>query len=245
MPELTIVIPAKNEAQLLPKLLTSLTNQSYIRQRSTKVFIADAGSTDGTQDIGVAFSRMLDLEVIAGGLPSVGRNAGARLATGPYVLFIDADMEFRENTLIARAVECMRTRQLHCVTTNIWCSSGTALDQALYLGNNIVQWLSRYFSPFATGMFMLFDVSRFRELGGFHEQALFAEDYLLSKKVSGRRFTVISGGAYTTNRRFKKMGHFKMIAMFLRTALNSGNEQYFLRQEHQAYWNSENRVPHK
>ena len=36
------------------------------------------------------------LEVIEGGLPSVGRNAGARLATTPYVLFLDADVELPE-----------------------------------------------------------------------------------------------------------------------------------------------------
>jgi len=36
--ELTIVIPAKNEANLIPRLLTSLMNQDYSRMSSTKVF---------------------------------------------------------------------------------------------------------------------------------------------------------------------------------------------------------------
>ncbi|MBZ5646387.1 MAG: glycosyltransferase [Acidobacteriia bacterium] len=234
MPELTIVIPAKNEATLLPKLLTSLTKQTYLQNRKTKVFVADAGSSDDTPQLAMTFRGRLELEVIPGGLPSVGRNAGARLADGEYVLFIDADMEFHDATLIARAVEMMRERQLHCLTTNIWCESGTALDQALYLGNNISQWLSQFASPYATGMFMLFDRKRFWELGGFHEQALFAEDYLLSKKVSPGRFAIIHGGAYTTNRRFRKMGHLKMVSLFLWTALNTWNEKHFLRD--QKYW---------
>lgn len=234
MPELTIVIPAKNEVSLLPNLLTSLTNQTYLQNRKTKVFVADANSTDSTPEMALTFRDCLDVEVIPGGLPSVGRNAGARLADGDYVLFIDADMEFRDPTLIARAVEHMRERQLHCVTTNIWCSSGTSLDQALYFGNNIFQWLSQFASPFATGMFMLFDRNRFWDLGGFHEQALFAEDYLLSKKVSLGRFDIVRGGAYTTNRRFRKMGHFKMVILFLWTALHSWDERFFLRD--QKYW---------
>jgi glycosyltransferase involved in cell wall biosynthesis len=207
-----------------------------LRNRNTKVFVADAGSTDGTPEAALAFRDRLDIEVIRGGLPSVGRNAGARLAQGPYVLFIDADMEFRDEGLIARAVERMCGRQLHCMTTNIWCSSGTVPDRALYFANNIAQWLSQFVSPFSTGMFMLFDLKRFRELGGFHEQALFAEDYLLSEKVSPSRFGIVGGGAYTTNRRFQKTGHLKMIGLFLRTALNSSNEQYFLRPQHQEYW---------
>ena len=37
--ELTIVIPAKNEAKLIPRLLTSLTNQDYSKMSSTKVLV--------------------------------------------------------------------------------------------------------------------------------------------------------------------------------------------------------------
>ena len=54
-------------------------------------------------------------------------------------------------------------------------------------------------------MFMLFDRKKFWELGGFHEQILFAEDYRLSQKVERRRFAIVRGGVYTTNRRFKRM----------------------------------------
>ena len=46
--ELTIVIPAKNESRHLPILLTSLSRQDYPLLPHTKVFVADAGSTDGT-----------------------------------------------------------------------------------------------------------------------------------------------------------------------------------------------------
>src|SRR5690242_4693718 len=86
-PKLTIVIPAKNESRLLPTLLESLCRQDYPLMRSTKVFLADAGSTDGTQELALSFADRLDIEVIPGGLPSVGRNAGARRATTHYVLF--------------------------------------------------------------------------------------------------------------------------------------------------------------
>src|SRR5215813_6208841 len=90
---LTIVIPAKNESRLLPNLLESLCRQDYPSMPSTKVYLADAGSTDGTPELARSFTGRLDIEVIPGGLPSVGRNAGARRAQSSYVLFIDADME--------------------------------------------------------------------------------------------------------------------------------------------------------
>ena len=74
-PNLTIVIPAKNESRLLPTLLESLCQQDYGLMKSTKVFLADAGSTDGTQELAMSFAGRLNIEVIPGGLPSVGRNA--------------------------------------------------------------------------------------------------------------------------------------------------------------------------
>src|SRR4029077_15452903 len=95
VPKLTIVGPAKNEARLLPTLLESLCRQDYSLMRFTKVFLADAGSTDGSQERALSFADRLNIEVIPGGLPSVGRNAGAHRATTPYVLFIDADMELK------------------------------------------------------------------------------------------------------------------------------------------------------
>jgi glycosyltransferase involved in cell wall biosynthesis len=100
--------------------------------KSTKVFLADAGSTDGTQKLALSFSDRLNIEVIPGGLPSVGRNAGARRATTPYVLFIDADMELKDPTLLRRSMELAERRKLHCVTTNIWCPQGTVRDDVLY-----------------------------------------------------------------------------------------------------------------
>src|SRR5260370_4343987 len=67
---LTIVIPAKNEAKLLPNLLESLSQQDYPLMRYTKVFVADAGSTDGTQALALCFRGRIDVEVIPRGLPS-------------------------------------------------------------------------------------------------------------------------------------------------------------------------------
>jgi glycosyltransferase involved in cell wall biosynthesis len=202
--------------------------------KSTKVFLADAGSTDGTPELAMSFTGRLDIEVIPGGLPSVGRNAGARRATTPYVLFIDADMELKDPTLLRRAMWLAERRRLHCVTTNIWCSQGSVRDRSLYFLNNIAQYGSLMVKPFSTGMFMLFEKATFDRLGGFNEGALYAEDYLLSKQVRSRKFGIVRGCIQTTNRRFKSMGHMKIVGMFLKTMVNSWNDNYFLHDH--GYW---------
>ncbi len=201
---------------------------------STKVLVADANSADGTPEIALAFRDRLDVRVIRGGMPAVGRNRGAALADSTYVLFLDADIEMAHPCVIRRALELAQHKSLHCVTTNILCRDGSWFDKALYAGNDFFQYLSRLHKPFATGMFMLFERAKFQELGGFHEGAQFAEDYLLSQRVERNRFGIVRGGVYTTNRRFQKMGHLRVAQLFLRTALNFWNEKFFLR-DHK-YW---------
>ena len=232
--ELTIVIPAKNEVTMLPRLLESLCLQDYAGMAQTRVLVADAGSTDGTVEVALRFRDRLKVEVVAGGLPSVGRNAGARLATTKYVLFLDADVELPEPTLLRRALWRMERRGLHLATTNIACREGGFFDDLLYAGNNFMQRVGALMKPFATGMFMLFDREAFWRLGGFNEHALFAEDYLLSKGVARTRFRIVRGKVLTTNRRFQKLGHWRMVWMFFKTMMHSWNDKYFLRD--QGYW---------
>ena len=234
MNDLTIVIPAKNEAKLIPRLLTALTNQTYPKMPSTKVLVADAGSTDGTPEIVMSFRDRLNVSVVPGGLPSAGRNRGAALAETPYVLFMDADIEPASSSLIEDAMERAQRKQLQCVTTNILCQGGSLTDRLFYLTNNLFQYLSCIHKPFSTGMFMLFDRKRFAELGGFNEQVHFAEDYLLSQKVARSKFGIVRGGVYTTNRRLTKMGHARVARLFFATAFNYWNRRFFLR-DHK-YW---------
>src|ERR1051326_3943001 len=153
--ELTIVIPAKNEAKLIPRLLISLMNQDYSKMSSTRVLVADANSTDGTPEIVMSFRDRLNVAVIGGGIPSVGRNQGAALADTPYILFLDADIELADQSLVRRCVERAQSNQLHCVTTNILCKDGSWVDKLFYAGNDFCQYLSHLHRPFATGMFML------------------------------------------------------------------------------------------
>ena len=107
----------------------------------------------------------------------------------------------------------------------------------LYSASNLLQYLSRLHKPFSTGMLMLFDKAEFDRLGGFHEQALYAEDYHLSRKVERGKFGIVWGRVLTTPRRFRRMGHRRVISLFLSTAFNGWNEGYFLRDHN--YWESQ------
>jgi glycosyltransferase involved in cell wall biosynthesis len=79
--KLTIVIPSKNESDVIDITLTHLNKQEGIE--NTRVIIADC-STDDTRDIILSGKyKNLKIEIIDGGLPSVGRNKGAELCDTP------------------------------------------------------------------------------------------------------------------------------------------------------------------
>lgn len=233
--ELAIVIPAKNEEALIGKLLDSLCHQDYEHIKTTPVYLADAASTDATVAVARGYADKLAIHVIPGGLPSEGRNNGARMAHSKYILFLDADIELGDRGLIRRAVRLMRRRNLHCATTFIFSKERSVCDNLMYLGNGIIQIGSKYSKPFSPGAFMLIDRERFNELGGFNERVHYAEDYFLTRNIETKRFGIVPGYILTTNRRFKKMGHLKFLGLFMKTVANSRNDAFFFRDH--SYWN--------
>jgi len=232
MSELTIIIPAKNEAANIGRLLKSIAEQTYVQNHTVPVILADAESTDGTPQIAAS----LGATVIPGGLPAVGRNAGAGLATTRYVLFLDADVELKDPALLTNAMDKMQAKDLHCLTTDIHSAPGAIYwwSKPAYVFVNICQRCSRFLGiPFATGMFMLLDRETFLRLGGFREDAMFAEDYMLSKRIGWRRFRVIAGGFKTSDRRMR-MGFWRLAKLFLGTALFAHKESTFTKDR--GYW---------
>lgn len=231
MSELTIIIPAKNEAASIGGLLKSIARQTYTQNHEVPIILADAESTDETAQIAASMGAT----VIPGGLPAVGRNAGAKLATTRYVLFLDADVELEDPTLLANAIDEMQAKDLHCLTTDVHVGSANYWwSRPAYIFTNICQRGSRFLGiPFATGMFMLFNREAFFHLGGFREDALFAEDYALSKQVGWRRFRVIAGGIQTSDRRMR-MGAWRLAKLFFGTAFLAHKESTFTKDR--GYW---------
>ena len=89
---LSIIIPTKNEEHYLPKLLDSIKKQEY---KDYEIIVADGGSNDRTKEI----ARKYGCKLVKGGLPSVGRNNGAKVAKGYLLLFLDADFILPEGFL--------------------------------------------------------------------------------------------------------------------------------------------------
>src|SRR3989344_3955469 len=82
---ISIIIPTFNEERDLPKLLTSIANQTM---KPRDVIVSDAYSEDNTRKIAESYGA----KVVNGGLPAATRNNGARVAKSYVILFLDADV---------------------------------------------------------------------------------------------------------------------------------------------------------
>ncbi len=98
-PRISLVIPAWNEAEYLPRLLATV-EEARARFRDgadrVEVIVADNDSTDGTGDIArAAGCRVAHVALRA---IAAARNGGAALARGEVVAFVDADYRIHPET---------------------------------------------------------------------------------------------------------------------------------------------------
>lgn len=100
-PDLSVVIPARNEARTLPTLLASLARSV---QAPTEVIVVDDGSTDTTVEV----ARALGATVVVAPPPPSGWlgkpwacHLGAQRASAAWLLFLDADVCLAPNAIAA------------------------------------------------------------------------------------------------------------------------------------------------
>ena len=88
----SVIVPFRNAARYLRDLLTSIATQHL--HESYEVVLVNNGSEDGAREIACEFVatrrwRLVDATRVANG--SYARNAGASVAVGELLLFLDAD----------------------------------------------------------------------------------------------------------------------------------------------------------
>jgi glycosyltransferase involved in cell wall biosynthesis len=230
--KITIVVPCKNEQDYISHLLLHLRNQLI---GSTRIIIADC-STDNTREVIQSTKGRLNIEIIDGGPVSIAKNRGARLVTTPYILFIDADVRFFNDTVIRDAVAEIESKNLDLIGLNIKCYDN---DKRAVIGFAVFNGINRilqHFSPFAVGAFMLTRRDRFEEFGGFPEKFSTSEDYFLSRKYSPKKFRISKHYFGQDSRRFKKMGYFGMATYLVKNFVNRNNKKYWDSLDSSKYW---------
>ncbi len=205
MPHYSVIIPAYNEAAWLPKSLATLKAAMATIALKGEIIVADNNSTDNTAQVAEAHGAKVAFE--GKNQISRARNAGAALATGHYLIFLDADSLISPQ-LLKTALDKLEDGRC--------CGGGTLIrfDRQTGVFSKLILmfWtgVSRRFQ-LAAGSFVYCLREAFEDIGGFSkylyagEEIRFSRDLKRWGKKKRMSFCVITEYPITTSAR--KLDH--------------------------------------
>lgn len=211
MPRLSIIIPAKNEAEHLPKLLETVKSQSF---SDYEIIVADAHSTDATKDIAESYGA----KVVEGGMPGPGRNKGAIVAKGEMIAFLDADVQLPSTKFLEECLSEMDRKSLDIATCKVKPLSRKPIDRALHEAYNAYAVATESIRPHAPGFCILVRRHAHEGIRGFDEEVVFAEDhdYVQRATKKGHSFGVLRSHPIAVSvRRLEKDGRLSIALKYL------------------------------
>lgn len=177
MPQLSVVIPAYNEATYIGRLLTALTKQKF---DSLEVIVSDAESKDGTAQVVEKFKAKLDVRLVASPPkgPGAGRNEGAKLARGDWLLFLDADDDIDDPNFLKTLLGEAQQHGWKTASAKVKVRDATWFERfGNWLNYRYVKSLAHSKHPVAAGWCILTRRDVFEKAGGFNPKIRFGEDY--------------------------------------------------------------------
>lgn len=219
---LSVVIPARDEAEYLPACLRALAAQT---RPPAEVIVVDNGSSDNTAVLARRGGALCVSE------PRIGltraRQTGARHARGEWLVFVDADTVVPPDYL-ERIGEFIATHPDAAAVSNpyVYADAPPGLNlfaRVFFAAFSVLEKLG--IVRFIYGGNFAINKSKLIEAGGFNEEIEFyGEDTDLTKRISRRGRIYFLGDLYTKTsaRRFKKMGCFRTIATYAANYLSVG-----------------------
>ncbi len=186
--QVSVVIPAYNEATYIDRLLTDLTEQTF---KDFEVVVSDAESHDGIDKVVDRFKSRLDIRLVESPPrgPAAGRNAGAAIANGEWLLFLDADDEIEDHDHIASLLSAAKQNNWATVSARMRVRDGSHLQRfGTWLDYHYIKLLAHTKHPVAPGWCILTKRAMFEEYGGFNEKIQLGEDYDYVSRVGSLGF---------------------------------------------------------
>lgn len=212
---ISIVIPAYNEELLLGDTLRTLHASAASIGEPYEIIVVDDGSTDRTAEI----AREHGARVVGVNLRHIAaaRNAGATVAAGDLLIFVDADTLVPPEVLQGAAAAVR--------------AGAVGGGSAARLDSNdpwwgppamaFVSWLMRT-ARWAAGCFMFVRADVFRRVGGFDERYFASEEIHLSRAVKKHgRFVILRASVITSGRKGRLFTARQFLWQFVR-ALRPG-----------------------
>jgi len=179
----SIVIPAYNEEELLPRTLSSLKEAMLSVALSGEIIVTDNNSSDNTAKIAEAHGARVVFEPL--NRISRARNAGAEVAAGRYFIFVDADTVVSDK-LLQIALDDLESGL--CAGGGARVAEDKTLSGMMRSFLVTWNWVSERLK-LAAGCFVYARKDGFEAIGGFSEKVYASEElwFSLYLKSWGRR----------------------------------------------------------
>lgn len=153
MMKVSVVIPAFNRGLLLRDAIASVRQQTL---PPDELIVVDDGSIDDTSEVAVSYDCLLVRQSNRG--LAAARNAGARVASGDAVFFLDSD-DLLTPRALEKCVRCMTAKSADAVMPNFLVDQGTTKqpffamnEEVRLLGRRHLRTLLRYNVPGANSL---------------------------------------------------------------------------------------------
>jgi len=182
-PTYSVIVPAYNEAELLPSTLAALRRAMEPQSCEGEVVVVDNNSTDDT----AAIARAAGARVVFEPHNQIARarNAGGRAATGEWLVFVDADSTVSPALLTAALTNLASGR---CCGGSTIMTFDEPVPGSVARCLALMNWMTR--RKLTTGGAFLYCTRRaFDETGGFWERLYATEEFYFFQGIRrwGRR----------------------------------------------------------
>ena len=231
---LSFIVPAHDEAAFIGATLDALRVAARALELDHEIIVVDDASTDATaaiaEDAGARVVRVAHRHIAA------TRNAGAAVAVGERLVFVDAETRV-DAAVLAAAIAAMNRGAV---------GGGCALR---LLGE--VRWTERWFTALlmqvfrwtriAPGCFVFCTREAFDAVGGFDERWYAGEDVAMSRALARQgRFVILREPVWTSDRKLRTFGVAVHLRFMLHFALRG--RRVLRSREHLALWYDKRRL---
>lgn len=211
-PKVSVVIPAFNEATYIDRLLESLSKQNF---KDFEVIVSDAQSNDGTDKVVEEFKNKLNIKFIEAPPrgPAHGRNVGAKLARGEWLLFLDADGDIDDNNFLKTLLEKSEKNDWSTSSAKMTVKKEEPLLNRIgaQIFYNYQKLLAHTKHPVAQGYCIFTKRNVFERNNGFNEKIHYGEDNDYVSRVGKYGFGFVDETYYYVDQRRKGQEGIKFV----------------------------------
>ncbi|OIO50696.1 hypothetical protein CO131_01760 [Candidatus Kaiserbacteria bacterium CG_4_9_14_3_um_filter_50_16] len=225
MPVISIIIPTLREEQFLERTLKSFKGLKIPHE----IIISDGGGTDRTLDIAREYTDKITVwNQQRRQTFGEAKNAGAELASGKFIVMIDADVIIPEPeiffkealslfdkkpSLLAITVPLLPLPENKSLVDRLFCKP---LNWFYIISNNI------FHSGNSSGEFQMIRTDAFKKIGGFGEHLAAGEDNELFHRLAalGRTLSYRKLCVRHSLRRAHKLGWLRTYGIWLKNGLS-------------------------